>query len=607
MAQGHRINEIRRRSGADRAIVFFHGFSGSHESTWASFPTLIDTDNSLNGWDIISLGYSTSMLPDIRGVWSADPDVPILALHLITRFGIAPLEQYRSVAIVAHSMGGLVVQRALLDNPDLVPRVSHVVFFGTPSGGLVKAGFFAFLKPQLRNMAADGSFVRQLRHEWTARFDGAPPFELLVVAGDRDQFVPPQSSLEPFPVKFRRVVAGDHLSMIKATDAQAESLRLLVATLGRRQAEPPAAAAPLLTQATEMSEREVEQAIADRKEGLTQAEVVNAAIRLDLDGKRPQAIELLQRHQHLGADVKGTLGGRYKRLWLESGDQAFAHQALELYREGLRTAEADRQRKPDEYHEQVYYHAINLAFMAFVAFGRKEEAIEQAQLALRHCALAPRNVWRVATEAEARLYLGEPDAALATYREVVRMRGEPWQLQSAGQQAYYVARKLENEPLQEQLRDLFNPKSRIKNRIFVSYSHRNRDWLERLQLMMSPYLRNGELEPWDDTRIAPGRKWLDEINAALRSCKVAVLLVSKEFLASDFIRDQELPVLLAAADRGEVKLLWLHLSPALYEATPLNDYQAAHDPARTLASLSPVEQDQALKDIAKRIKQEAFD
>lgn len=41
---GHRINEIRRRDGIERAIVFIHGFSGGHEDTWGLFPTLMGTD-----------------------------------------------------------------------------------------------------------------------------------------------------------------------------------------------------------------------------------------------------------------------------------------------------------------------------------------------------------------------------------------------------------------------------------------------------------------------------------------------------------------------------------------------------------------------------------
>jgi pimeloyl-ACP methyl ester carboxylesterase len=596
---GHRIGEVRRRENVERAILFVHGFSGDQEGTWGLFPNLIGTDPALMGWDILSLGYATSLQPDIRGLWSADPDLPILATHLKTRLGIAPLQRYCRLAIVAHSMGGLIVQRALLDNPAVVPRVSHLLLYGTPSAGLRKAGWFAWLMAQLRNMAADGAFITSLRSEWSERFS-EPPFKLLVVAGDRDQFVPPDSSVKRFEMGFLRVVAGDHLSMVKPKDAGAESIGLLISAL-TEEPEPAALAAPLRTSAMEISQPEVEQEVAKRANRLTQAEVVNAAIRLDLDGQRDEAIKLLEEHKGLGTDIRGTLGGRFKRLWLETGGQPHARRALELYQGALEVSLA-----ADD-HGQVYYHAINLAFLTYVVLDRKQDARGLARLALDHCDLAPDSVWRIATRAEAKLYLGARDEALALYEEVLKRNPEPWQLQSTGQQAYQVAVKLGDPDLQERLRTLFNPESRHKNRIFVSYSHRNRDWLERLQIMMSPYLRSGELDAWDDTRIKAGQNWLDEINRALKSCKVAVLLVSAELLASEFVLKQELPVILDAARRGEVKLLWIYLSPALYELTPIKDYQAAYDPARPLAALSVVEQDDALKRVAIRIKTAVFD
>ena len=143
--------------------------------------------------------------------------------------------------------------------------------------------------------------------------------------------------------------------------------------------------------------------------------MVNAAIKFDLDGKRQQAIELLERHLGLGTDIQGTLGGRYKRLWLESGDQAHAKRSLELYQGALDASLAAGD------HEQVYYHAINVAFLTYVVHDRKEEAARLARLALEHCAQSPRNVWRVATEAEAQLYLDQPARALELYREVMRI------------------------------------------------------------------------------------------------------------------------------------------------------------------------------------------
>jgi pimeloyl-ACP methyl ester carboxylesterase len=597
---GNRLTEVRRRDGTDRALLFIHGFSGDQQETWGLFPTLMGTNTSLNDWDILSLGYSTSLLPDIRGIWSADPDLPVVAINLNTRFGTAPLARYRSLAIVAHSMGGLAVQRALLDNPSLVPRVKHLVFFGTPSGGLRKASFFGFLKPQLKNMVATGKFVTALRREWTARFDDAPPFDLLVVAGDRDQFVPPESSLSPFALRFQRVVAGDHLSMIKAKDAKAESIQLLVAALSAKP-EPPAVSAPLRTSAMEMTEPEVKQAIEDRKGGLTQAEVVNAAIKLDLDGKRFQAIDLLERHLGLGTDIQGTLGGRFKRLWLETGEQTHGIRSAELYRKAL-----DASLAADD-HEQVYYHAINLAFLTYVVWNRKGEAKGLAELALKHCANAPKTIWRIATEAEACLYLDQPDRALATYREVFGMGAEHWQLQSAGQQAYCLAKTLGNQSLQDELQTLFNPESLRINRIFVSYSHENREWLNRLRKMMKPILRKGELQLWNDMDIKPGEKWRQEIEKTISLCKVAVLLVTSDFLDSDFIDQHELPVIYDAAERKRIKLLWVHVAPASYEETPIAHYQAVYPPKPALAALAVVEQDEALKQIAYSIKAAVFD
>ena len=102
---------------------------------------------------------------------------------------------------------------------------------GPPSGGLRKAGWAPFWKRQLMNMAEGSVFVTQLRQEWKRLFD-PPPFDVLVVAGARDQFVPPASSLGPFDKKVQRVVPGDHVSIVKPANANAPSLGLLVAALG---------------------------------------------------------------------------------------------------------------------------------------------------------------------------------------------------------------------------------------------------------------------------------------------------------------------------------------------------------------------------------------
>jgi hypothetical protein len=62
---------------------------------------------------------------------------------------------------------------------------------------------------------------------------------------------------------------------------------------------------------------------------------------------------------------------------------------------------------------------------------------------------------------------------------------------------------------------------------------------------------------------------------ALAPSKVAVLLISPEFLASDFVADEELWPILKAKDAG-LKILWGCLSACLWEATVIETFEAAH-------------------------------
>lgn len=106
----------------------------------------------------------------------------------------------------------------------------------------------------------------------------------------------------------------------------------------------------------------------------------------------------------------------------------------------------------------------------------------------------------------------------------------------------------------------------------------------------------------DDTKIKTGQQWKPEIEQALARACVAVLLVSPNFLASDFIEEQELPPLLQASKQGGLTIVCLHISHCLHEETEIGKYKAVNDLSQTLDLLSPGELNKTLAQVCREIK-----
>lgn len=146
----------------------------------------------------------------------------------------------------------------------------------------------------------------------------------------------------------------------------------------------------------------------------------------------------------------------------------------------------------------------------------------------------------------------------------------------------------------------------MRTEVFVSYSHRDDVWREELLYTLSPYLQRERtnVSVWVDKAIKPGDKWDQEIRDAIGRARVAVLLVSKYFLASDYVKDHELPLIFSMQADG-LRIIWVPLSACLYKETDLGAFQAAFDPSHPLDARNISDQQKALVKVCEAIR-EAF-
>ncbi len=105
----------------------------------------------------------------------------------------------------------------------------------------------------------------------------------------------------------------------------------------------------------------------------------------------------------------------------------------------------------------------------------------------------------------------------------------------------------------------------IKPTVFISYSHKDEAWKDRLVTQLGVLNQEGLLDLWNDRRIDAGEDWYQEIEEAMNKASVAMLLISADFLTSKFILSEEVPHLLERRDKGGLRIFPVIIRPCPWD------------------------------------------
>lgn len=137
--------------------------------------------------------------------------------------------------------------------------------------------------------------------------------------------------------------------------------------------------------------------------------------------------------------------------------------------------------------------------------------------------------------------------------------------------------------------------------LFYSYSHCDETLRDQLQAHLSLLKRNGVIEEWHDRRISAGREWEGQIDDKLKNAKIILLLISADFLASDYCYDVEMKFALEVHNQKIARVIPVILRACEWHESQFAKLQAIPRDGKAVTSWNNV--DEAFTDIAKHIRE----
>jgi hypothetical protein len=137
-----------------------------------------------------------------------------------------------------------------------------------------------------------------------------------------------------------------------------------------------------------------------------------------------------------------------------------------------------------------------------------------------------------------------------------------------------------------------------RSKVFISATQADRPWSDRIRRHLASLGQDAVVDSWDESRMEPGTIWRVRIEQAIAASLIIIPLLSADYLASDEVIDDILPLVLRKAETSEVIVLPLVLKPCQFAMTGLVRYPSVNNPSSPLFGKSEREQDRTLRNLA---------
>jgi hypothetical protein len=139
-------------------------------------------------------------------------------------------------------------------------------------------------------------------------------------------------------------------------------------------------------------------------------------------------------------------------------------------------------------------------------------------------------------------------------------------------------------------------------KIFICYAHEDEDQRQELVKHLRGLKLQGLIDVWYDRNISPGAEWEREIETHLSEAQIILLLISSDFVSSDYIQTYELERAMKKHERGEAIVVPIILRPVYWQGAPFGKLQALPTDGKPIKSASWYSSDEAFFNVTEGIR-----